>query len=112
MFAHGELAGLFLEPDTGLDHCPRILLSCFRTRTSQGKCRFIGVSNYSVPLLAEMETYANAMPAVNQLELHPRYASPALREYAREKGIHLTAYGTANSVLIEQGGNSMEMFFA
>ena len=23
-----------------------------------GKCRFIGVSNYSVPLLAEMETYA------------------------------------------------------
>ena len=25
---------LFLEPDTGLDHCPRILLSCLRVRTS------------------------------------------------------------------------------
>ena len=59
-----------------------------------------------MPLLAEMETYANVMPAVNQLELHPRYASPALREYARENGIHLTAYGTANSVLFEQDTNA------
>ena len=25
---------LSLEPDTGLDHCPRILLSCFRARIS------------------------------------------------------------------------------
>ena len=32
--AHGELVWLFLEPDTGLDHCQRILLSCFRARTS------------------------------------------------------------------------------
>ena len=32
--AHGELAWFFLEPDTGLDHCLRILLSCFRARTS------------------------------------------------------------------------------
>ena len=32
--AHGELAWLSLEPDTGLDNCPRILLSCFRARTS------------------------------------------------------------------------------
>ena len=31
---HGELAWLFLEPDTGLNHCPRILPSCFRARTS------------------------------------------------------------------------------
>ena len=32
--ARGELAKLFLELDTGLDHCLRILLSCFRARTS------------------------------------------------------------------------------
>ena len=32
--AHGELAWLFLEPDTRLFNCPRILLSCFRVRTS------------------------------------------------------------------------------
>ena len=34
LFGRGELAWLLLEPDTGLDHCPRILLSCFRGRTS------------------------------------------------------------------------------
>ena len=34
LLAHGELAWLFLEPDTGLDHCLRILLSCFTARTS------------------------------------------------------------------------------
>ena len=32
---HGELAWLFYEPDRGLDHSPRILLSCFRARTSE-----------------------------------------------------------------------------
>ena len=32
--AHGELPLLFLERDTGLNHCPRILLSCFRARIS------------------------------------------------------------------------------
>ena len=46
------------------------------------------------------------MPAANQLELHPRYASPSLRKYAEERGIHLTAYGTGNSVLIEKDTNA------
>ena len=35
--AHGELAWLFLEPDTGLDHCPRFQLSCFRARIYEGR---------------------------------------------------------------------------
>ena len=35
--AFGELAWLFLEPDTALDQCPRILLSCFRARISGGR---------------------------------------------------------------------------
>ena len=33
-----ELAWLFLKPDTGLDHCPRILLMCFRARTTAPHC--------------------------------------------------------------------------
>lgn len=38
-----------------------------------GKCRFIGVSNYPPELLHEMAEYADMMPAVNQIEFHPRY---------------------------------------
>ena len=33
----GEVAWLFLEPDTGLDHYQRILLSGFRSRTSDSQ---------------------------------------------------------------------------
>ena len=65
------------------------------------KARFIGVSNFSVPLIRAMAAYARVMPAVNQLELHARFASPALRAYARESGLVLTAYGSGNSVRID-----------
>jgi 2,5-diketo-D-gluconate reductase A len=41
------------------------------------------------------------MPAVNQLELHPRFSSPELQMVAKEIGVVLTGYGTGNSVLIE-----------
>ncbi len=64
-----------------------------------GKCKFIGVSNYSPALIREMETYAiDCMPCVNQLELHPRFSSPSLRSYAEQTGLVLTGYGSGNSV--------------
>lgn len=63
-----------------------------------GYARAIGVSNYPVQLIDEMaSSYATVMPAVNQLELHPRYSSPALRARSKEIGMVLTAYGTGNS---------------
>ena len=89
-----------------------LILTHLAKAQTAGKCRFIGVSNYSVPLLMEMESYANVMPAVNQLECHPRYASPALQMYAQERGIHLTAYGTGNSVLIEKGNAVVQQIAA
>eukprot|EP01048_Picozoa_sp_COSAG05_P001527 COSAG05_NODE_52_length_23775_cov_49.471110_2_plen_323_part_00 len=55
-----------------------------------GKCKYIGVSNYPPALLEEMKGYATVLPAVNQLELHPRFSSPALRKLAKEMGIVLT----------------------
>jgi diketogulonate reductase-like aldo/keto reductase len=66
-----------------------------------GKVRFIGVSNYPVRLLKAMDAYADVLPAVNQLELHPRFSSPALRALAAERGFVLTGYGSGNSVAIE-----------
>lgn len=66
-----------------------------------GKARFIGVSNYSAATIREMEAYATVMPAVDQLELHPRFANPTLRAYASSVGMALTAYGSGNSARIE-----------
>ena len=67
-----------------------------------GFARFIGVSNYPAQLVSAMESYASVMPAVNQLELHPRMGSPALRALAAATGMVLTAYGSGNSVTIEK----------
>ena len=67
-----------------------------------GKCRYIGVSNYTPNLIKEMEAHATVMPCINQLELHPRFASPQLMTMAKQTGMVLTGYGTGNSVCIEQ----------
>ena len=67
-----------------------------------GKARFIGVSNYAPRLVTAMDTYATVQPAVNQLELHPRFSSPTLRALAKERGFVLTGYGSGNSVRIEK----------
>ena len=55
--AHGELAWLFLEPDTGLDQCPRILLSCFRARTSASKMRVSLSLTFPIPSLLYLSSH-------------------------------------------------------
>lgn len=52
-----------------------------------GKAKSIGVSNYTAKLLKEMESYAEFMPAVNELELHPRRACDEMVKTAAEMGI-------------------------
>eukprot|EP00040_Diaphanoeca_grandis_P028353 m.164091 g.164091 ORF g.164091 m.164091 type:complete len:376 (+) comp31321_c0_seq1:92-1219(+) len=66
-----------------------------------GQAKYIGVSNYTPELLEEMEQYAEIMPAVNQLELHPKYASPKLQEVAKRLGVVLTGYGQGHYVGID-----------
>lgn len=69
---------------------------------SLGKCKRIGVSNYTAELLLEMKTYANVMPAVNQVEFHPRFASPHLVKVCQDLNIVLIGYGTGHYVSIEE----------
>jgi diketogulonate reductase-like aldo/keto reductase len=57
-----------------------------------GKAKAIGVSNYEIKHLAEMETYAKVSPAVNQIEVHPFWYRRDLIEYCHEHGIVVTNY--------------------
>lgn len=57
-----------------------------------GKARSIGVSNYTVKHLEHMRSYANIMPAVNQVELHVFLQQPELREHCMQNGIVIEAY--------------------
>ncbi len=57
-----------------------------------GRAKAIGVSNYMVKHLKEMESYASVQPAVNQIELHVFLQMRDEVEYCRKKGIVVEAY--------------------
>jgi len=74
-----------------------------------GKAKFIGVSNYCCELVTAMKRYATVLPCVNQMEMHPRYASPEMRALAKDMGFVITAYGSGNSVKVEQNATVKEI---
>jgi 2,5-diketo-D-gluconate reductase A len=57
-----------------------------------GRARSIGVSNFLVEHLERIIDATGEVPAVNQIEVHPRYQEEELRAYLREKGIVTEAY--------------------
>lgn len=57
-----------------------------------GGAKNIGVSNYTIRHLKEMENYAKVMPAVNQVELHVFLQQPELVHYCHDRNIAVEAY--------------------
>jgi diketogulonate reductase-like aldo/keto reductase len=57
-----------------------------------GSARSIGVSNYTIRHLKEMQDYAKVLPAVNQVELHVFLQQPELVRYCHENDIVVEAY--------------------
>lgn len=55
-----------------------------------GKARAIGVSNFSVKKLGDLLGVARVPPAVNQVECHPSWQQPKLREFCKSNGVHLS----------------------
>jgi len=58
----------------------------------EGLARSIGVSNYGIHHLKELEEVATIPPATNQVEIHPWLTREPLVAYCQSKGILLTAY--------------------
>ncbi|WP_416211119.1 aldo/keto reductase [Nitrospirillum sp. BR 11828] len=52
-----------------------------------GKARSIGVSNFTAPQLARLIDDTGVVPAVNQIELHPRFQQRELRAFHETHGI-------------------------
>ncbi|AMM22270.1 hypothetical protein AX769_07170 [Frondihabitans sp. PAMC 28766] len=57
-----------------------------------GQVRAIGVSNFDAADLDALATGSDVVPAVNQIELHPRRQRKALVAENRQRGIVTTAY--------------------
>ncbi len=63
-----------------------------KTLLGKGKCRAIGVSNFTIPHLEDLLETHEVTPAVNQVEFHPFLYQRELLEYCQRKGIQVEAY--------------------
>jgi 2,5-diketo-D-gluconate reductase A len=59
---------------------------------AEGRARSIGVSNFSIHHLNRLRSEATVVPAVNQIELHPRFPQDELRAYHQEHQIATEAW--------------------
>ncbi len=59
---------------------------------SDGKCRAIGVSNYTIRHLEELLAISDIVPAVNQVEFSPFLFQKDLLNFCRKHNIRLEAY--------------------
>lgn len=78
------------EPDIMLPLCLPETWAAMEKLYDSGKARAIGVSNFSTKKLKDLCSYAKVKPAVNQVECHPVWQQPALHEYCKSSGVHLT----------------------
>lgn len=62
-----------------------------------GKARSIGVSNWTVPLLEELFTYAEIPPTINQVEIHPYFPNARLVDFCFQYGITPVAFSPLGS---------------
>lgn len=62
------------------------------TLLERGKCRAIGVSNYTIRHLEEILRESSTVPAVNQVEFSPFLYQRDLLKFCRDQGIQLEAY--------------------
>ncbi|UKZ76108.1 mitochondrial glycerol dehydrogenase Gld1 [Trichoderma virens FT-333] len=62
------------------------------TQLPKSKVRSVGVSNFAIEHLEAIINNSGVVPAVNQIERHPRIPNPPLIEYCKKKGIVITAY--------------------
>ncbi|GAB4833260.1 hypothetical protein Ancab_031507 [Ancistrocladus abbreviatus] len=66
----------------------------------EGLVRDIGVCNFTVKKLNKLLSFAQTMPSVCQMEMHPGCRNDKILEACKKNGIHVTAYSPLGS----QGG--------
>nr|WP_225320527.1 aldo/keto reductase [Streptomyces luteolifulvus] len=69
----------------------------FEKLLADGRARAIGVSNFLPEHLERLIGETSVIPAVNQIELHPRLQQLAAREYHAEQGIATEAWSPLGS---------------
>ncbi len=65
---------------------------------AEGRTRAIGVSNFSKQHLERLTSQTDVVPAVNQVELHPFFTQPGLRDFHAAHGIVTQAWSPLGGV--------------
>src|SRR6266704_1979411 len=66
--------------------------SAMETLLKKGRCRAIGVTNFTIRHLEELIEESHVIPSVNQVEFHPFLYQKELLKYCQRKGIQVEAY--------------------
>jgi diketogulonate reductase-like aldo/keto reductase len=75
------------------------------TFLADGRARAIGVSNFSPEHLRRLIDSTDVVPTVNQVELHPYFTQPALRQVHTELSIATQAWSPLGGVLVYVPGS-------
>ncbi|XP_020231588.1 methylecgonone reductase [Cajanus cajan] len=76
---------------------------CFRL----GLAKSIGVSNFGIKKLTQLLENATIPPAVNQVEMSPAWQQGKLREFCKQKGIHVSAWSPLGAYKTSYGTNTV-----
>ena len=69
----------------------------------QGRIRSIGTSNFRIEDIERLEAETGVLPVLNQIELHPYFTQPELREFHASRGIVTESWSP-----LGQGGGELE----
>lgn len=72
---------------------------CYRL----GLAKSIGVSNFGIKKLSILLENAEIAPAVNQVEMNPSWQQGKLREFCKQKGIHVSAWSPLGGYKLSWG---------
>ncbi|CAM3070742.1 aldo/keto reductase [Streptobacillus felis] len=59
---------------------------------NEGAVKEIGVCNFKIHHLEKLKQNCSVKPFFNQVELHPKFSQPELREYLKKEGIQVEAW--------------------
>ncbi len=64
---------------------------------AKGLVRAIGISNFTITKIENLLKTAKVVPAINQVENHPHFQQPKLKEYCSKKGMYSPKYFSSES---------------
>ncbi|XP_045819594.1 methylecgonone reductase-like isoform X2 [Trifolium pratense] len=76
---------------------------CYRL----GLAKSIGVSNFGIKKLSTLLENAKIPPAVNQVEMNPLWQQGKLREFCKQKGIHVSAWSSLGGYNLSWGSSAV-----